>query len=65
MNLLREYIRELLTESIDPKMMELIDRLEEKGWKIKLMKDRVILLNPAGLGATDVKVNQGTVGWSP
>ena len=64
MNLLREYIRELLTESIDPKMMELIDRLEEKGWKIKLMKDRAILLNPAGLGVTDVKVNQGTVGWS-
>ena len=64
MNLLREYIRELLTESIDPKMMELIDRLEEKGWKIKLMKDRVILFNPAGLGDPDVRVNQGTVGWS-
>ena len=63
MNLLREYIRELLTESIDPKMMELIDRLEEKGWKVKLMKDRAILFNPAGLGNPDVNVNQGTIGW--
>ena len=64
MNLLREYIRELLTESIDPKMVELIDRLEEKGWKVKLLKDRAILFNPAGLGDSNVRVNQGTIGWS-
>ena len=64
MNLLREYIRELLTESVDSKMMELIDRLEKNGWKIKLMKDRAILFNPAGLGKPDVKVNQGTIGWA-
>ena len=64
MNLLREYIRELLTESIDSKMMELIDRLEEKGWKIKLLNDTAILFNPAGLGVPDVKVNQGTIAWS-
>ncbi len=57
MNLLREYIRELLTESVDPKMMELIDRLEEKGWKIKLRQDRAILFDPVA-----VKVH-GTIGW--
>jgi len=46
MNLLREYIRELLTESIDPKIMKLIDRLEENGWKIKVRGDRAILFDP-------------------
>ena len=30
MNLLREYIRTLLTESIDPKIMSMIDKLESK-----------------------------------
>jgi hypothetical protein len=30
MNLLREYIRALLTESIDPKIMSMIDKLESK-----------------------------------
>ena len=49
MKLLREYIRELLTESVDSKMMELIDRLEEKGWKIKLMKDAAILIDPVAV----------------
>lgn len=57
MKLLREYIRELLTESIDPKMMELIDRLEEKGWKVKLMKDRAILIDPVAVKT------RGTIGW--
>ena len=32
MKLLREYIRELLTESIDPKIMSMIDRAEEAGF---------------------------------
>ena len=57
MNLLREYIRELLTESIDPKIMKLIDRVEENGWKIKVRGDRAILLDPVS-----VKVH-GSLRW--
>ena len=57
MNLLREYIRELLTESVDPKIMEIIDRLEENGWKIKLTNDRAILIDPVA-----VKVH-GSIRW--
>ncbi len=57
MNLLREYIRSLLTESVDPKIMEIIDRLEENGWKIKLTNDRAILIDPVA-----VKVH-GSIRW--
>ena len=57
MKLLREYIRGLLTESIDTKIMKLIDRLEENGWKIKLLRDRVILLDPGA-----VKIH-GSLRW--
>ena len=49
MILLREYIRELLTESIDPKIMELIDRMEEKGWMIRMRRDSVILFDPKAI----------------
>ena len=49
MKLLREYIRELLTESIDPKIMKLIDRVEENGWKIKVRSDTAILFDPVAV----------------
>ena len=45
MKLLREYIRELLTESaIHPKIMRMIDRLEdEEGGKVKIHKYQVLV----------------------
>ena len=43
MRLLREYIRALLTESIDPKIMSMIDRAEEAGFKVTI--------DPQGEGA--------------
>ena len=48
MKLLREYVRELLTESaeIHPKIMELIDRAEKLGYKLKLRGDRLIMFDP-------------------
>ena len=36
MKLLREYIRELLKESVDPKIMSMIDRAEAAGYKVRL-----------------------------
>jgi hypothetical protein len=48
MSLLREYVRELLVESaeIHPKIMELIDRAEKLGYKLKLRDDRLIMFDP-------------------
>ena len=48
MSLLREYVRELLTESaeIHPKIMELIGRAEKLGYKLKLRDDRLIMFDP-------------------
>lgn len=46
MNLLREYIRELLTESVDPKIMSMIDELEKNGGYAEVLPDRVILYQP-------------------
>ena len=47
MNLLREYIREiLLTESVDPKIMSMIDKLEANGGYAEIFPDRVILFQP-------------------
>ena len=45
MNLLREYIRELLKESVDPKIMSMIDRLEADGGYVRISKNaaRVII----------------------
>ena len=34
MNLLREYIRELLTESVDPRIMKQIEKVEEMDYKV-------------------------------
>lgn len=42
MNLLREYIRELLTESaIDPKIMSMIDQLDAKNYHVEVRSTRV------------------------
>ena len=46
MNLLREYIRELLTESVDPKIMSMIDELEKNGGYAEVLPDRVLLYQP-------------------
>ena len=46
MNILREYIRELLTESVDPKIMSMIDELEANGGYAEVLPDRVILFQP-------------------
>lgn len=62
--LLREYIRELLIESVDGKIMSMIDRAEEAGYKVRLFSaangGSVYLLPPEGwdspasaLGAVD------------
>ena len=41
MNLLREYIRELLTESIDPKIMSMIDRVDAANYHVEVKPTRV------------------------
>ena len=47
MNLLREYIREtLLLESVDPKIMSMIDELEANGGYAEILPDRVVLFQP-------------------
>ena len=46
MNLLREYVRELLTESVDPKIMSMIDELEKNGGNVEVLPDRVIVWEP-------------------
>jgi len=46
MKLLREYIRALLTESIDPKIMSMIDRAEKKGYKVKVTDWTAIVYDP-------------------
>lgn len=52
MELLREYIRELLKESVDPKIMSMIDRAEAAGYKVRLFNvpggGSVYLLPPEG-----------------
>ena len=46
MNLLREYIRELLTESVDSKIMSMIDELESNGGYVEILPDRVMIWEP-------------------
>ena len=47
MKLLREYIREILTESaVDPKIMSMIDELEKNGGYAEVLPDRVLLYQP-------------------
>ena len=49
-SLLREYIRELLTESaVHPKIMSMIDRLEdEEGGKVRINKSQVLVRDRQG-----------------
>jgi hypothetical protein len=62
MNLLREYIKELLTESIDPKIMSMIDKLEELEGFVKIMPDRaVIMIDKVDDGAGTMAL--GAVAW--
>ena len=70
MNLLREYIRELLTEStIDPRIMAMIDRVENEGLIITLTPGAaagsVEIENAAGkfLGAVDYEESDPTDGF--
>ncbi len=44
--LLREWVRTLLTESVDPKIMSMIDELENNGGYAEVLPDRVILFQP-------------------
>ena len=61
MKLLREYIRELLlTESIDPKIMSMIDKTEEYGWKVYLFSDKVLIGPPEEL---ERDIGRGRVEW--
>ena len=46
MNLLREYIRELLTESIDPKIMSMIDHAEAAGYRAKVYDGSASIYDP-------------------
>jgi len=46
MKLLREYIREILTESVHPKIMEMIDALERAKGYVEILPDRVIVWEP-------------------
>jgi len=47
MKLLREYIRELLTESIDSKIMSMIDRAEEAGFRGYVKDGYAAIYDPA------------------
>lgn len=46
MKLLREYIRALLIESVNPKIMLMIDTLESNGGYVEILPDRVIVWQP-------------------
>ena len=45
---LRQYIRQiLLTESVDPKIMYMIDKLEKNGGYVEVLSDRVMVWQPS------------------
>ena len=46
MNLLREYIRELVAESIDPKIMSMIDRAEAAGFRANVEAGYAAVYDP-------------------
>ena len=68
MKLLREYIRELLTESIDPKIMSMIDQAEDAGYRVLVGSNRVSIYDP-GIDtptyptAINAKNSRATVSW--
>jgi len=63
MNLLREYIRELLTESIDPKIMSMIDELEKLEGFVEIMPDRAVVMINKAIGEDRYPVPLGAVVW--
>ena len=63
MNLLREYIRELLTESIDPKIMSMIDELEKLEGFVEIMPDRAVVMINKAAGEDRYPVPLGHVAW--
>jgi|TARA_Y100000310_G_scaffold137644_1_gene136581 hypothetical protein len=63
MKLLREYIRELLTESVDPKITSMIDKLEELEGFVEIMPDRAVIMINKALGGERYPVPLGAVAW--
>ena len=58
MRILREYIRQLLTESaIDPKIMKMIDRAEKYGLYVDIMSNSVIIYDGYNTDKPRAKVN--------
>ena len=58
MGLLREYIRQLLTEStIDPKIMRMIDKAEDYGFFVDIMSNSVIIYDGHDTDKPRAKVN--------
>ena len=57
MNLLREYIRELLTESIDPKIMGMIDRAEKYGLYVDITSNSVLIYDGHNTDKPRAKIN--------
>ena len=58
MNLLREYIRELLTESaVDPKIMRMIDKAEDYGFNVDIMSNSVIVYASGDIDNPRAKIN--------
>jgi hypothetical protein len=58
MNLLREYIRELLIESVDGKIMSMIDRAEEAGYKVRLFSAANVELHEQKIGRYTATIRQ-------
>ena len=53
MKQLRQYIRQiLLTETVNPKIMSMIDTLESKGGYVEILSDRVMIWEPSNSGGT-------------
>ncbi len=58
MKLLREYIRELLTEStIDPKIMRMIDKAEKYGFNVDVTSNSVIIYDGYNIDNPRAKIN--------
>ena len=58
MKLLREYIRQLLTESaIDPKIMRMIDKAEKYGFNVDVTSNSVIIYDGYNIDNPRAKIN--------
>ena len=60
---LRGYIRVLLTESVDPKIMSMIDKLEELEGFVEIMPDRAVIMINKVIGEDRYPVPLGHVAW--